>query len=316
MNQAPIVFFIFNRPECTQKSFAVLRSLRPQNLFIIADGPRISHPQDESNCAMARDVVKVIDWPCNVFRDYSPTNLGLKRRISSGLDWVFDQVDRAIVIEDDCIPHPDFFRFCNNLLERYEFDERISFITGNNFQYGRVYGDASYYFSMHPHCWGWATWRRTWRLYDENLSFLSEWLGSTSWFETLPDPVERRYWKKIFENVQNGQINSWDYPLTACIWRSGGLTATPNVNLVSNIGFGDNATNTTIESVPYANLLVRELNEIIHPDFVCRDKLADRFVFDEHFGGRYKRFPRALLHVPFRVIRKIYSLTASIFPNK
>jgi hypothetical protein len=180
MSPTAVAYIVFNRPAHTAKTFAVLREQRPQQLFIIADGPRPGHPTDAERCAQVRKVVENVDWPCDVRREYASTNLGLQRRVSSGLDWVFSQVDRAIVLEDDCVAHSDFFTFCDTLLERYAEDERVAVVTGNNFQNGRQRGEGSYYFSKYNHCWGWATWRRAWRHYRDDLPFWPEWRESAA----------------------------------------------------------------------------------------------------------------------------------------
>ena len=162
MTNTPIAYFVFNRPQHTEKTFAVIRTQRPSQLFVIADGPRAGHPTDIERCAAVREIVANVDWSCEVHRKYADTNLGLKKNVSRGLDWVFSQVERATVLEDDCVAHPDFFRFCDQLLEYYAHEECVSVITGNNFQNGQHRGEAgaSYYFSKYNHCWGWATWPR------------------------------------------------------------------------------------------------------------------------------------------------------------
>jgi hypothetical protein len=306
MNSAPIVYIVFNRPNHTTKTFAVLREQRPTQLFIIADGPRPGHPADAERCAEVRAIVEQIDWPCEVHRNYADSNMGLKRRVSSGLDWVFTQADRAIVLEDDCAAHPDFFRFCNELLEHYAEDSHVSVITGNNFQNGRQRGNASYYFSKFNHCWGWATWRRAWQHYQGDLSFWPEWRESDDWKQKTPDPVERRYWVKIFDQVHAGQINSWAYSWTASVWHRGGLTVTPNVNLVSNIGFGEESTHTASADSPLANIATVALGDVIHPLEVLQDKEADRLVFEYVFGGRTMRFPWSLFNFPRRIAGYLY----------
>lgn len=301
MIETPVAYIVFNRPRHTEQTFAVLRQQRPSRLFIIADGPRPGHLTDTARCQAVRAIVEQVDWPCEVHRNYADTNLGLKRRVSSGLDWVFEQVERAIVLEDDCFAHPDFFRFCDTLLERYAADERVWVVTGNNFQNGRRRGEAAYYFSKYNHCWGWATWRRSWRHYDGELTFWPEWRESRDWRRKLCDPHERAYWSAIFEHVHAGGIDSWAYPWTASVWYHGGLTATPNVNLVSNIGFGPDGTHTLAEA-DRDGLPVGPLGELTHPRHVIVDRRADRYVFDHHFGGSSRRrsWPRSLLRLPRR----------------
>ena len=304
MLKAPIAYIVFNRPRHTTESFAAIKAQRPARLFIIADGPRAGHQTDADRCRAVREIVDHIDWPCDVYRDYADRNLGLKRRVSSGLNWVFGQVDRAIVLEDDCVPHPDFFKYCDSLLDRYETDERVWVITGNNFQGGHKRGDAAYYFSKYNHCWGWASWRRAWQHYHGDIPFWPEWKDSTDWLRKTSGRAERRYWTHIFDRVWRGEIDSWAYPWTACVWYHGGLTATPNVNLVTNIGFGPAGTH-TVTSEELAGDQTYPLGPLIHPDTVQQDREADRYAFDHHFGGLHQRLHRQLLGLPRRITGKI-----------
>lgn len=289
---APVAYIVFNRPDHTRLSLARIREMKPRQLFIVADGPRLGMPEDARLCDEVRELVAEIDWDCDVRQDYSERNLGCKVRVTSGLDWVFSHVDRAIVLEDDCIPHPDFFAFCDDLLDRYADDPRVATITGGNFQDGRRRGDSSYYFSRYVHGWGWATWQRAWSLRDPEITFWDTWRRSEEWRSTVPDPVERRYWGRAFDRVGNGDI--WDYQWLASTWYHGGLTATPNVNLVSNIGFGPEALHTTDPTSPFADLPVTSLGPLTHPSDITVDVEADRFVFDHVFGGaslRRRRTP-------------------------
>ena len=281
--------------------------------LIIADGPRPGHPTDADRCRETREVVAQIDWPCEVQRNYSDVNLGCKLRVSSGLDWVFDQVERAIVLEDDCIPHEDFFSFCDNLLDRYENDPRVWVITGNNFQHGKKRGQASYYFSKFNHCWGWATWRRAWKHYRVDIPFWPQWKSTSDWRKKLPDPLERQVWSDLLDRVKRGEIDTWDYQWTACVWHHGGLTATPNVNLVTNIGFGPDATH-TVSSGDQDGLPIHPLGVLTHPEKVKQDQAADRLVFDHNFGGlthpnrmrnRLRRRRDQLLRSPQWVVKKV-----------
>lgn len=304
--KSPLAYIVFNRPGQTRESFALIREQQPSQLFIIADGPRKGHPTDASRCAEVRTIVDQVDWPCAVRHNYAEENLGLKRRVSSGLDWVFGQVERAIILEDDCVPHPDFFRFCDDLLDQYADDERVSVITGTNFQRGNRRGDGSYYFSRYNHCWGWATWRRAWSLFQGDIAFWPHWSQSPDWFQKLTDPVERQYWTEIFDRVHAGEIDSWAYPWTASVWYRGGLTATPNVNLVSNIGFGEDATHTTSIKNENAALPTQSLGPMFHPSSLERDSAADALTFDRHFDGRLRRFPRNLLRWPRRIAGCVY----------
>lgn len=270
---------------------------KPSKLFIIADGPRINNELDIVNCKKVRDIVRKIDWPCEVQCDFAEKNLGLKKRVSSGLDWVFSKVERAIILEDDCVANSDFFMFCDELLNYYAEDNRIWVVTGNNFQEGNRRGDAAYYFSKYNHCWGWATWRRAWKQYQGDLPFWDTWQKSSDWNSKLSDRIERRYWANIFSKVSRGEFNSWAYPWTASVWYHGGLTVTPNVNLVTNIGFGPDGTHTNSDE-DSEGLPTEPLGKLTHPKTVSRDTKADRFTFDGVFGGKNRRWPRrGYLHI-------------------
>jgi hypothetical protein len=240
--QTPVVLIIFRRPELTQQVFEQIAAAQPRQLFIIADGPRT--PQEAERCAAARAVVEQIHWPCEVHRNYADANMGLRRRISSGLDWVFDHVERAIILEDDCVPHPTFFRFCEELLEHYAHDERVMAITGTNFGYQRRSHEAhdSYFFAHYPHTWGWATWRRAWAKYDVTMAAWHDpdkrrlILGRSPWWM-------RRYWANIYDAVDQGRINTWDYQWLLTHMLHDGLVATPYENLVTHIGVGEGSSN-------------------------------------------------------------------------
>jgi hypothetical protein len=305
MLEASVTYFVFNRPRLTEKTFSVLREQKVPKLFIVADGPRSDVFSDVENCAAVRLIVGNIDWPCEVYYNFSNINLGLKKRIGTGLDWVFSRVEKTIILEDDCLAHPDFFKFCDELLIKYADTNLVSVITGNNFQNGRVRGLSPYYFSKYPHCWGWATWRRAWSNYDQDILFWPEWKKSKEWNKVMPDQVERQYWESIFDAVYSGGVNSWAYPWVASIWHQNGLTATPNSNLVMNIGFGEDATHTKSNSDMKDQIPLNSMEEIFHPKVVECDLSADRYAFDRHFGGWHFRQPwKTFLYVA-RTIKSI-----------
>lgn len=295
--KTPVAFIVFNRPEHTAVSFAQIRDQRPAELFLIADGPRPGHAQDPGRCQKVRTVLENIDWPCTVHRDYADANMGCKRRVSSGLDRVFSQVDRAIVLEDDCVPDDVFFSYCEALLDRYRDDDRVAVITGDNFQGGIPRGDGSYYFSKYNHVWGWASWSRAWQRYDGTIGFWPAWEDSPQWRATHPDRTERRYWERILSRVARGEIDTWDYPWMASTWYHGGLTATPNANLVRNIGFGPDATHTkSARNLPGSE--TAPLGPLRHPSEIQQDVEADRYTFEHCFGGaalRRRRRPLGLM---------------------
>ena len=246
-----------------------------------------------------------MDWPCEVKTLFRDKNLGCKKAVSDAINWFFfENEEKGIILEDDCLPHLDFFfNFCENLLKYYEQNKKIVCITGVNFQNGKKHGDASYYFSKFNHCWGWASWRRAWQHYQIDLAFWPSWSNSDAWSKHTPDKVERRFWKKVFDQVYAGKVDTWDYQWTASAWYQNSLTITPNVNLVSNIGFGNNSTHTKDINDKSSNLPSKEIGILKHPNIVKRNIDADKWTFDYHYGGINSRFPYSWLIFPVRVLR-------------
>ena len=271
-----VVIMIFCRPEITAQVFAEIARAKPQKLLVIADGPRSDRPQDEEKCAAARDVIEHVDWDCEVLKNYSDVNLGCRGRISSGLDWVFDNVEEAIILEDDCVPHPSFFRFCEELLVRYRDDGRIMAVSGDNVQSGRRRTRDSYYFSRYFLCCGWAAWRRAWQHFDVEMALWPE-IRDGGW---LVDILGSRnivaYWQRELDAAYEGKRDTWAYRMSLACWANSGLCIQPSANLISNIGFAIDSTHTGTRH-PMANMAVEEMRfPLEHPRFVVRDVQADK----------------------------------------
>ena len=282
----PVVFLIFNRPDTTRKVFEVIRQAQPQQLLVVADGPRSDKAGEAKKCAEVRAIIDTVDWDCEVLINYSEINLGCKKRVSSGLDWAFSLVEEAIILEDDCLPDPTFFRFCQELLEKYRDDKRIMAISGDNFQFGRKRTNYSYYFSRYSHCWGWATWGRAWQYYDGEMKLWEE-IRDQNWLKDILDnnPWEVSYRRRKLQAVYEGDIDSWAYIWTFSCWLQNGLVILPNVNLVSNIGFTSEGTRTTNTKSPFASLPTEAMTfPLKHPPFMVRDTKADEKTRKQMFG--------------------------------
>lgn len=276
--KTPVAFIIFNRPATTERVFAEIAKAKPPKLLVVADGPRKNRANDAENCAAVRAVIDRVNWDCEVLKNFSDHNLGCRLRVSSGIDWVFEQVEEAIILEDDCLPDPTFFRFCQDLLDRYRHDSRIGVISGDNFQFNRRRNNDSYYFSKYVHIWGWATWRDRWvGHYDVSMSNWPR-IRDEGWLvDMVGSKREARYWHRIFEHVRRGKIDAWDYQWFFANLLEGRTAILPTVNLISNIGFGANATNTKGSS-NVANLpLEPMIFPLKHPIGLIRDVQADRF---------------------------------------
>ncbi|NKQ38649.1 MAG: glycosyltransferase family 2 protein [Methanosarcinales archaeon] len=272
-----VLFVVFNRPETTIQVFETIRQAKPPRLYVAADGAREDKEGELEKVKQVREIVNQVDWDCEVKTLFRDKNLGCKIAISSAIDWFFEHEEMGIILEDDCLPHPTFFRFCEELLEKYRDDERIAMISGNNFQFGRKRTNYSYYFSRYPHIWGWASWRRAWKNYDVDMKIWSE-IRNGNWLQDLfKDKKSVQYWANIFEKTYQGKINSWGYRWTFSCWIQNALTVIPNVNLVSNIGFGLDASHTKA-TTKLSNISTSPIEfPLKHPNFIIRDTLADDF---------------------------------------
>lgn len=244
--KTPVALIVFNRPKLTRVLMKRIGELRPRQLFLIADGPRAGRAGEAELCEEVRRIVSAVDWPCEVYKDFAEANLGCKRRVVSGLDWLFEQVEDAIILEDDILPDPSFFTYCEEMLERFREDDRVAMVTGFNIGADEAQVPESYYFSALTHIWGWATWRRAWRHYDEHLTAWPEVKRSGALRRVFPAASARRYWTAILDGMYEGKgPNTWDYQWMLTNIRRGGLSVTPSVNLVENLGFGADATHVT-----------------------------------------------------------------------
>lgn len=275
----PVILIIFKRPDTTARVFEAIREARPKRLFIVADGPRPGRASEADQCARARAVTDAVDWPCEVVRDFSSANLGCKQRVASGISAAFERVDRAIILEDDCVPSPSFFTYCQELLERYAQDERVMSISGNNHLFGKAAPEASYYFTRYPHFWGWATWSRAWKLLDLDMAGWPGFKERQALMNLFDSPAERFYWDDLLSYVRAGNIDTWDYQWVFSIWANHGLSIAPAENLVANVGFNADATHTKNESA-YSGLRAGAMDfPMDHPGLMVPDYRLDRMEY-------------------------------------
>lgn len=281
----PVLLIAWRRPNTLREAIAAVRGAGPERVYVACDGPDPSRLGEVEAVTQTRQTIdSEIDWDCQIQKLYSNENLGCRYGVSKAISWFFEQEGEGIILEDDCVPHADFFPFCSELLERYRFDQTVCCVTGNNFQNGQTRATASYYFSKYPHCWGWATWRRAWRNYSSNFDFWPQWKESREWKHLFSHSRERRHWERIFDQVHAGKLDSWASVWLASVWKVGGLTATPAQNLVTNIGFGTDATHTKQRS---ANLSVPAVGlgtPMRHPAAKVAHDEADTYVFESIFN--------------------------------
>jgi hypothetical protein len=278
----PVLLIAWRRPDTLRQVINAIRPVAPTRLFVACDGPNPERHGEAEKVAATRKIIdQEIDWPCQIERLYADTNQGCRLGVSRAITWFFEQVHEGIVLEDDCVPHIDFFKYCTTLLERYRHDTRVWCISGNNFQNGHWRGDGDYYYSRYNHCWGWATWRRCWIEYDSLISSFPEVLKTSFFDEAFQSKEEKDYWERIFTTLYLRQMpDTWDYQWTYVCLINNGLTALPNVNLVTNIGFGADATHTFGKSSPLTKAL--PLNKFSKPSSMFRFETADSYTFKNY----------------------------------
>jgi hypothetical protein len=310
--EVPIYLNIFNRADLTRKVFAEIQKIRPRKLFITADGPRKNIKSDKNKCIEARLILKEIDWECEVFTNFSKDNKGSYKSAIEGISWVFKHVDRAIILEDDCIPHFSFFRYCQELLDYYEDDKRIALISGNNFQPIENKIQYSYYFSRYSHIWGWATWKSSWDKVDFNMQHWPKFKQEKGLDSVYCRKHEREYWYKFYQDMYKGKVGPhWDYQFLLSTYMNNSVSILPSTNLISNIGFGSESTNCKTKS-SFQALSLKEMRfPLDHPPFLCRNVAADDFTEKKIYsGGGKTRFKRKIIsYLPKKVdffLRRVF----------
>ncbi|WP_188316193.1 nucleotide-diphospho-sugar transferase [Chitinophaga agrisoli] len=293
--QSPVLLLTFNRPDLALQVFRQVQAVKPARLYIAADGPRPGVAADQDLCAAARRIYDNINWPCQVHKLFNLQNKGCKIAVAEAITWFFEQEEEGIILEDDCLPANDFFYFCDAMLMRYRDDTRMMNITGTNLQMGQQRGRGSYYFSEYSHIWGWASWRRAWQHYDVHLAGHEAAEVGRQLRHIFTDRFLVAGWVDIFKRLQRGGIDSWDYQFNFTTFFQHGLCITPNVNLVSNLGFRADATHTYHSWKDHAALPTGVLpRPLVHPDLVIPEKDADYFFLAKDFflAEKWRKFEK------------------------
>jgi len=249
----PVLFLAFNRPDVTMKVFECIKLIRPKKLYFAVDGPRLEHDNDILLCDQVRKIINLVDWDCNLYTLFRDKNLGCKIAVSNAINWFFESEEYGIILEDDCVPDPTFFKYCETLLIKYKHDNDILLISGTNFANLNLIS-SSYYYTKYPRIWGWATWKRVWMDYDVNIYNFDYKDFAKKYKKYFSSKNELLHWLRNFEKVKNGQIDTWDIQLSYLAFTKNKISICPTPNLISNIGFRKDATHTTNEN-SFAELL-------------------------------------------------------------
>jgi hypothetical protein len=270
-----ILFLIFNRPQTSEKVFQTIKEAKPPRLYIAADGPRKDRQEEREKCEETRRIATQIDWDCEVKTLFRDENLGCGKAVSDAISWFFRNEEEGIILEDDVLPHPDFFPYCEELLEKYRNVDEVKFISGRNYLFGEKVNNDSYYFSAFSYVWGWAAWRKTWEIYDFTLQNKDEKDFEKAVRYYFDDMNEIRFWKIMFKKMKYRTIDTWDYQLTISLWFNRALSIIPNTNLVQNIGFDADATHTKKTNLRITEYKGDFILPLQHPDKIVQNKEAD-----------------------------------------
>ena len=282
--ETPVLFLIFNREDTTQKVFDAIRQQKPKYLFVAADGARKNKPDDAEKCRRVRAIIEQVDWECELKTLFREENLGCKLAVSSAISWFFEQVEQGIILEDDCLPDPSFFPYCEELLEKYKDDTRIGHISGNNFLPGIIEENRSYDFCTCTHIWGWATWRRVWKNYEVDFPF---WADEKDKRHLLFNNSREKFYFSSFISdalANKKKYSVWDTQYWFTLRVQNQLSIYPAVNLVTNIGVGDlNATHTSEKKQKLSIPAVPIHFPLKHPNYVLRNKKIDDWTVKKIF---------------------------------
>ena len=294
-----VLFLVFNRIETTIRVFKSIQYAMPPKLYISSDGARNLQKGEEQIVNSIREyLLNNINWPCEVKTMFHSQNLGCKQSVSTAITWFFKNEKMGIILEDDCLPAQSFFWFCETLLNKYENDMRVWHISGvSTIPSGMLINHDSYYFSKYIHIWGWASWANRWEKYDLNLKNYKKFVAYNAIRTISDNKILQKRWINNFNDVLSGKIDTWDYQWYFCVWANGGNSIIPCHNLVSNIGFGKDATHTKDINNRLSNMPMYEINNAIKdPEMFCINYLYDIFNAGQLFDlSKYGYFIQALL---------------------
>ncbi len=299
-----VLFLIFNRPDTTMEVFEAIRQARPPRLYIASDGPRSSRPGEAHVVTTLRDqVISGVDWECEVQTLFRDANLGCRSAVSGAIGWFFEQEEQGIILEDDCLPSYSFFPFCDELLQRHAHDASIGGVTGDYRALRSAYSSDTYGRVGYPLIWGWASWRRVWKMYDPDLK---GWHGDPDSVARLANKRKqtKEYLKVVFDAVKAGILNTWDFQFNFMCLEQGLDFLHPNVNMITNIGFASEGTHTNDPTDPNAALPRGDVS------FPLKGPVEDR-TYQEWLDRRIFSH----LHVSERVLKRLQRWSRRLKPG-
>ena len=290
--QTAVLFLVFNRPDTTKQVFEAIRLAKPPRLYVAADGAREGKPGEAERVELVRRIATEVDWPCEVKTLFRDKNLGCKYAVSSAVTWFFENEEQGIILEDDCLPAQSFFWYCEELLNKYKDHESIYLISGDARGPEAIGMQEDYGFCKYPLIWGWASWGRAWSKYDVSLS---DW-GGVSKENIINNFTDhgptRKFWLKTFSDVRSGKIDTWDYQFVYTLCANQGKCIVPKFNLISNVGFGNNATHTFDVASQDANRKTVDLRLPLNHNPSLGDEININRYFDKNLFFQITIFGR------------------------
>ncbi len=286
----PVLLLTYKRADTTQKVFEAIRSIKPTDLFVASNAARGHIEGEEKMVDSVRQLTEQVDWPCKVRRLYRDQHLNCQQSISTAIDWFFSEVEEGLILEDDCVPHPDFFKFAETMLSRYKDQKEVMMISGTSYLFDNYDTmKESYYFMRYFSIWGWATWRDRWALYDREMNEWPE-LRANGWLKSIFKRGDMaRYFRDLFDAIANQQIDTWDYQWIYSCLRNNGRALVSGLNLVANIGnVGEHGASSDEENL-FLNMKTFDQKEIV---------FRHSTDIDEHEENR--AFDTVIRHMPFR----------------
>lgn len=299
MFNTPILFLIFNRPDTTKQVFLKIKELKPKQLFVAADGAR-EHKDGEQELVeqTRRIVLDNIDWECEVKTLLRNRNLGCGKAVSEAITWFFEQVEQGIILEDDCLPEMSFFYFCEKMLEKYKYNQKILMITGTNYLFSlQKKQNIDYYYSNICAIWGWATWRRAWELCDSKIRGVDRKHIKTKYI----NQYFTNFIYNMIKDTVEGNLDTWDTFWLYNFIIYDGLSVTPIKNQIKNIGYSGTHTNNNIS--PFINMpteVITNIENLKSPNKISPDSYLDKIAIRNIITKEHK--PKISLYQKIKII--------------
>lgn len=308
MFEIPILFVIYNRTDTALKSFESIKRTQPLKLYIAGDGPNCNKKEDILQIQATRQaILNAIDWNCEVKTLFQQSNLGCGRGVYTAINWLFDNEEQGIIIEDDCVMKLSFFKYAEQLLSLYNNDSRIGMICGANYAQNETIPD-SYVFSRYKSCHGWATWKRAWELMDINMKWRNSKYSDSIIKNMGYKSKDLRYWKYRLKAIDIKDVSAWDWQWYFSLAANDMLAICPKFNLTSNIGFGKDATHTSQNKIPSSFVSTKELDfPLQHPKYIVPYQPFEKAFYHSNntlYNKIKQLFPFAVKNFIKKIVRK------------